>query len=288
MGKGKVIERFRESIIRAGMKIALGSDATGDVYYRNSAGLLTRLGIGSSGQVLGVSGGLPAWQAAPGGAVSSVAGKTGAVTLDIADITSLSASLSGKSDTGHAHSAGDITSGLMATARLGSGTANSSTYLRGDQTWQTIAAGGDYTWVTKSADESVTSSTTLQDDDHLQFSVTANKTYAIEFGLLYTAGSGAIKGCVTIPSVPADPSVFYFPALDGLGTVRYMIAQGSDAANQIGPALGAGSGCVILSRAVITIGSTGGTLKFRWAQQTSNGTATTLRKNSFLAYKQLD
>jgi hypothetical protein len=38
----------------------------------------------------------------------------------------------------HTHAASDITSGTIATARLGSGTANSSSYLRGDQTWDTI------------------------------------------------------------------------------------------------------------------------------------------------------
>lgn len=37
--------------------------------------------------------------------------------------------------------AGDITSGTVGTARLGSGTANSSTYLRGDQTWASISGG---------------------------------------------------------------------------------------------------------------------------------------------------
>ena len=35
-----------------------------------------------------------------------------------------------------------ITTGTMATARLGSGTASSSTFLRGDQTYAAIAAGG--------------------------------------------------------------------------------------------------------------------------------------------------
>ena len=51
--------------------INLGSDATGDLYYRNSGGGLARLPIGSSGQVLTVgSGGLPVWAAASGGSES--------------------------------------------------------------------------------------------------------------------------------------------------------------------------------------------------------------------------
>ena len=45
----------------------LGSDATGDVFYRDVSGNFTRLGIGSPGQVLTVAGGLPSWAAASGG-----------------------------------------------------------------------------------------------------------------------------------------------------------------------------------------------------------------------------
>lgn len=47
----------------------------------------------------------------------------------------------GAAATSHTHAAADITSGTIATARLASGTADATTYLRGDQTWQTIAAG---------------------------------------------------------------------------------------------------------------------------------------------------
>jgi hypothetical protein len=56
----------------------------GDLLYQG-ASTGQRLPIGTTGQVLKVSGGIPAW-GAESGAVSSVAGKTGAVTLDKNDV----------------------------------------------------------------------------------------------------------------------------------------------------------------------------------------------------------
>lgn len=49
--------------VLGGVTMTLGSDATGDIYYRNSSGILTRLGVGSNTNVLTLSGGLPSWQA---------------------------------------------------------------------------------------------------------------------------------------------------------------------------------------------------------------------------------
>jgi hypothetical protein len=56
----------------------------GDILYQG-ASTGQRLAIGTSGQVLKVANGIPAW-GAESGAVSSVAGRTGAVTLAVADV----------------------------------------------------------------------------------------------------------------------------------------------------------------------------------------------------------
>lgn len=58
-----------------------------------------------------------------------------------AAVQSLETAVESKAASSHNHSATDINSGTLATARLGSGTANNTTYLRGDQTWQTISGG---------------------------------------------------------------------------------------------------------------------------------------------------
>jgi hypothetical protein len=48
-------------------RINLGSDAEGDIYYRNASGLLTRLPRGTDGQVLSLASGIPSWVGASGG-----------------------------------------------------------------------------------------------------------------------------------------------------------------------------------------------------------------------------
>lgn len=44
------------------LRFNFGSDATGDLYYRGTNGLINRIALGSPGQFLQVSGGIPSWQ----------------------------------------------------------------------------------------------------------------------------------------------------------------------------------------------------------------------------------
>lgn len=52
-------EKFQ---VTGSVALDLGSDATGDTYYRNSGGTFTRLGIGTTNQVMTVISGVPSWQ----------------------------------------------------------------------------------------------------------------------------------------------------------------------------------------------------------------------------------
>lgn len=62
--------------------LSLGSDATGDMYYRNSGGALTRLPIGSTLQILNVdASGIPAWVANPS-ATTATYSTAGIATID--------------------------------------------------------------------------------------------------------------------------------------------------------------------------------------------------------------
>lgn len=76
------------SNILGGVTMTLGADATGDIYYRDAGGVLTRRGIGAPAQLLTVSGGLPTWvdpaivslTAGVSGILPVVNGGTGAAT----------------------------------------------------------------------------------------------------------------------------------------------------------------------------------------------------------------
>lgn len=72
--------------LSTGTKMSLGSDATGDTYYNSGSGTVGRLGIGSTGQVMTVTGGVPTW-ASPTSANTNYITDTGAVNALVATLS---------------------------------------------------------------------------------------------------------------------------------------------------------------------------------------------------------
>lgn len=79
------IQTVLNKILGTGTKIILGSDAVGDTWYATASNIVARLGIGSTGQVLTVAGGIPVWQS-PSGTNFNYVADTGAANAYVATL----------------------------------------------------------------------------------------------------------------------------------------------------------------------------------------------------------
>lgn len=164
---------------------------------------------------------------------------------------------------------------------------NSAHFMDGTGAWSAPSASVWDATVTKSADESVTSSTTLQDDDELQFSVLGTKMYRFEAFIAYNepAASGT-------PDFDCN-----FAVSTGSFTFleRANIYQGStgaatlDSSKESGPTTTSGSAGTM--RAVLILGwfvaSADCTVKFQWAQHISSTNTVTVKAGSYIRYQKV-
>jgi hypothetical protein len=141
-------------------------------------------------------------------------------------------------------------------------------------------------YVRKTANESVTSSATLQDDDHLLLQVAANAAYLLELFLVY---DGATTGDIQIGfTFPAGATIDWTPgglttgATQQSGSVK--LAHVSTGAGEGVGAVGTGAGNRVVARAtgILQVAGTAGTLQLQWAQLASDATATTVLANSWM------
>lgn len=141
----------------------------------------------------------------------------------------------------------------------------------------------------KANDQSVTSSTTLVNDNELAIPVAANTTYYVKALVFYAGGThntSDFKYNFTYPAGSASPSVRYIGLTPAALAVQYgtVILGGAGAFGTNGTS---NILTVDLDFTLIT-STTSGTLHLQWAQNTSSGTATTVKAgSSLLAWQML-
>lgn len=139
---------------------------------------------------------------------------------------------------------------------------------------------GSVQFAEKTADESVTSSTTLQDDNDFTFTLGANQTYEIT-GLIKAScsGTGLIKAQFI---APAGSTEFINIFINRSATDDVSFMTSPTTSYNIATTTVSSTTDVIMVNGKVRTSSTAGTFKLQWAQKTSNATATTFYTDSYL------
>lgn len=174
----------------------------------------------------------------------------GQISGALSNQTDLQTALNGKASSTHTHAASDIASGTIATARLGSGTANSTTYLRGDQTWATVTAGvGGSTGATDNrvlradgAGGSTVQNSAVTIDD--SGNVTGVGTIDIGGRSITSAGTAGIR-------IDGDAATGTYPLIIRTGTTELFrfLAMGNMEMNTLGQVINLGGGVLHVTTA---------------------------------------
>ncbi len=237
--------------------------------------------------------------------VTSVAGKTGAVALDVADVSGTAPLASpvltgdpraptpsaGDNDTSIATTAfvqGEIAGKAPLASPAFTGAPTAPTQSSGDNSTKlatTAYADAAAPWkvVKKTADQSVASNITPADDTHLQISLAANTKYIIRGIYHITNGSGGIRLQCNGPGTPTyiqagAPQAFTNTGAAGAGQV---VAGYAIVMMAVTPSY---TNAIVPLYIVIHNGATAGTFRMQIAQNTSNASATTFKAGSYLEY----
>ena len=140
---------------------------------------------------------------------------------------------------------------------------------------------------TKTVDTGRNTTTTMTADPELQISVAAGASYAVEAVAAYKGGTNGSSDMQCTLTVPAGTTGFFqcFRRLvSGLSFAGDYKAFGaaSDAATN-----GTTQNQVVLIKSIVTTAGTAGTVAFSWAQNTSNGTNTTVLTGSSLVAQRI-
>lgn len=132
---------------------------------------------------------------------------------------------------------------------------------------------GKVLYARKTADESVTSSTTLQDDNHMTLAVVASASYWLDLSIFWTSTS-ATPGIKIGWSAPSGATMTWGSPNAG---AMITIAQ-TDSWSTVASEIDASH-----YEAILQTAGNAGNIVVQWAQDVSNGTATTVKAGSVLS-----
>ena len=145
---------------------------------------------------------------------------------------------------------------------------------------------GSIVTIKKAVAETVTSSTTLQNDDDFLFRAAANTSYeVIIHAVMEGATAGDFKWAWTVPS--GTTGWHGGTRTNTAGTAINQVISETLTTTLTAGTLGTGAGNRTMARIVgyFVVGSTAGTIQFQWAQNASNGTGTSVRASSRMTYR---
>jgi hypothetical protein len=151
-------------------------------------------------------------------------------------------------------------------------------------------------YIVKASAENVTSSTTLQDDNDIVFSLDANKVYEVR---LHASASGATAGDIkTAWAVTGGAAQLTLRECIGPGTAvtdvtasaTIRVSRHSLTSSVSYGVDGTAVTSAIAERFLIetTTAGTAGTVKLQWAQNASSGTATTLSTSTYAVCEEVE
>lgn len=143
----------------------------------------------------------------------------------------------------------------------------------------------------KTTDTSRASTTTLADDEHLTFTVEANAVYAMDGWIKYFASTTPdIQIGFATPTGTLGEWGWLMPGSTTTGTATAGYSIRTDTNDAADPRAGYGtsdSNMYTPISGLWRIGSTAGSLTLRWAQNTSNATATIVFTDSWLRLQRI-
>ena len=154
---------------------------------------------------------------------------------------------------------------------------NNGTLDESDGATHSVRSNRNHAVVSKAADETLASDTTLQNDNELVLAVRASQTYLVR-----------LRVAVTTAPTPDFKHAFSLPAAATIQMVGMTHHSGAMSTNNVGwngssqALLGSATTVFVEYLGLLTVDTTAGNLQYQWAQNTSDGASTIVEAGSSL------